>query len=293
MAPGIPQDIQGLRDRIAAVAPDLADAPFTIHGGGWDSVALDVADIWIFKFPRRADLIASLRREHRILTLVRPRVSMRVPDIVLHEDAAGVFSQHRKIPGSALLPEHFPSLDAEQRRALAEALARLHAEMHAIPMDLGLAAGAKPVFTILPMDAIRAALANRPRIAPYVLEITVRYETLPPDHTIFGQFDGHGWNMAFDHERGVLNGMFDFGDSGLGPVHRDLGYSSWVHPSLARAVTRAYAAITGYAADPETAVLHNAVLRLHEHAEGTLDMVSDDADRDLVAFFRSLDEAAC
>ena len=44
---------------------------------------------------------------------------------------------------------------------------------------------------------------------------------MPPDPlgTVYGFFDGHGWNMAFDHARGRLNGIFDFGDSGFGPLH--------------------------------------------------------------------------
>lgn len=289
MPPGIPPDIDTLRQRLAAVAPELADAPFTVHSGGWDSVALDVADRWIFKFPRTPELISSLRREHATLSLIRPRVTLPVPELVLHEDSDGVFSQHRKIAGRALLPGEFSKLDEAQRRALAEALAQLHAELHAIPVELGVAAGARPVFEVMPMASIRTALADRPHAA-FVAETTARYEALPPDRTIFGQFDGHGWNMAFDHDRGRLNGMYDFGDSGIGPVHRDLGYSTWAHPRLGRAVTRAYAATTGYPADPEAAVLHNTILRLHEYAEGTLAAVSDDPDRDISAFRQMLSE---
>lgn len=290
MPRGLPANPALLHDRLAAVVPELADAPFEVLGGGWDCIAIDVADAWIFKFPRSPGLVASLRREHAILGLIRPRVSLPVPEMVLHEDAEGLFSQHRKIPGRALYPEQYAGLDDGQRQALAEALARLHAQVHAIPPGLAEAAGARPIVPPRPMDEIRAALAGRARITPFVMAMTARYEALPLDRMVFGQFDGHGWNMAFDHERGVLGGMYDFGDAGIGPLHADLGYSAWVHPSLCRRVSRAYAALTGYPADPETAVLHNAVLRLAEHADGTLATLTDDPDGAIEANWHSLGE---
>ncbi len=44
--------------------------------------------------------------------------------------------------------------------------------------------------------------------------------------SVFGYFDGHGWNMAFDHEQGVLNGVYDFADAAIGPRSREFVYSN-------------------------------------------------------------------
>lgn len=275
MPPRPSLDIDVLRDRIAAVAPELADAPFAVHGGGWDSVAIEVAERWIFKFPRTPDLIASARREYTILNLIRPRASLPVPDLVLHEDSAGLFSQHEKIPGRALLPQEYPALAYEQRLALAAKLALFHADLHAIPLAEAKAAGAPQVGPLRALDDMRAALHTNPRVS-HLAETVDRYAALPPDTMIFGQFDGHGWNMAFDHQRGVLNGLYDFGDAGIGPRHEDLGYSAWVHPQLCRMVVLRYTAITGLPADGEAAVLHNWAIRLSEYADGTLAQVAPD-----------------
>ncbi|MBN0217560.1 phosphotransferase, partial [Pseudomonas aeruginosa] len=56
------------------------------------------------------------------------------------------------------------------------------------------------------------------------------YAKLPADPlgSIFGFFDGHGWNMAFDSEAGRLNGVYDFADAGIGPLHQEFIYSAFI-----------------------------------------------------------------
>ena len=287
MPPGPSLDIDELRQRVAAVAPELADAPFEVLSGGWDSVALDIGDRWIFKFPRTPALIASARREFAVLNLVRPRASLPVPSLRLYEDSAGLFSRHEKIPGRALLPEEYPALDEGQRAALADKLARFHADVHTIPIADARAAGARDVFPLRPFEQMRTALDASPRTR-VLLETVDRVAALPEDRTIFGQFDGHGWNMAFDHARGVLNGLYDFGDAGIGTLHRDLGYSAWLDPELCRMVVRRYREITGHPADPEAAVLSNWALRLSEFADGTMAQVTDDAAAALLEHWRQV-----
>ena len=77
------------------------------------------------------------------------------------------------------------------------------------------------------------------------------YTALPPDPLgeVFGQFDGHGWNMAFDHAAGWLNGIYDFGDAGIGVRHRDFIYCGLTSLDLMARVVLAYGAATGLAVD--------------------------------------------
>ncbi len=82
----------------------------------------------------------------------------------------------------------------------------------------------------------------------------------------YGFFDAHGWNMAFDAERGVLNGIFDFADSGIGPVHREFAPVSLIDPDLTARTIRAYERLTGRAVERRRVFLQTAAMRLSELA---------------------------
>jgi hypothetical protein len=56
--------------------------------------------------------------------------------------------------------------------------------------------------------------------------------------------------MAFDHATGRLNGIYDFGDAGIGPCHQDFVYSSFVSTDLTQRILPHYAALTGRNPDP-------------------------------------------
>ncbi len=100
-------------------------------------------------------------------------------------------------------------------------------------------------------------------------ERTVRaWRDLPPDPhgTVYGFFDGHGWNMAFNHAQARLNGIYDFADSGLGPLHQEFVYPSLTAPDLAARIVAAYEALTGRALDRRRIALLTGVHRLWELA---------------------------
>jgi hypothetical protein len=101
------------------------------------------------------------------------------------------------------------------------------------------------------------------------MEIIEAFEQLPadPHGLIYGFFDGHGWNMAFDHERGCLNGIYDFADSGIGPLHQDFIYTNFISPDLTERVVTAYEAITGRVLDRRRIALLTGMHRLSELAE--------------------------
>ena len=94
------------------------------------------------------------------------------------------------------------------------------------------------------------------------------YDALPPPaEPVFCYFDGHGWNMAFDHERGVLNGVYDFADAGLGSRAKDLNYSSFISADLTDRLVTAYERATGLTISRREVALHTVVQRLAELGE--------------------------
>ena len=93
------------------------------------------------------------------------------------------------------------------------------------------------------------------------------------DNTTYGFFDGNGWNMAFDYRESCLNGIYDFADSGFGPLHQEFIYSNWIEPDLTARIVGEYEALTGRDLDRQRIHLLSGVLRLSELAEAVNDAV--------------------
>lgn len=260
-----------LMARVVKVFPDLDGLPHHILGAGFDSVALDVDGRFVFKFPRHQEAEQALLREAAPLGAIRGRLTMPLPDLVL---IAGnpLFSRHHKIPGAYLLSADYDRLDETTRAQLASDLALFYAEMHALDPEAMRLCGARPVKPWLPDDAIRAAAESLPaELQTFSDDVLAAVAALPPDPhgEVFGMFDTHGWNMAFDHAAGRLNGLYDFADSGFGPLHRDFIYPAWISADLMARIVDAYEARTGRAIDRRRVHLLAAQLRLSEFAEFT------------------------
>jgi aminoglycoside phosphotransferase (APT) family kinase protein len=254
------------REAICAVRPDLADLPMTLHTAGWDSDAVEMDGV-IFKFPKRPEAIPRLRKEARILALVRPRVPLAVPDMRLHE-APMLFSEHAMIPGQMIETPQYEVLNEVERNAMAATLAAFYAALHAIPVVEAAAAGAEPNPGWPPASEIMKLVEEKVPSAlhGWASRALAAYEAIPQSETTFCYYDGHGWNMAFDHRRGVLNGVYDFADAGLGPRAKDLCYTSFISADLTGRLVDAYERVTGLTIDRREVALYTAVQRLAELA---------------------------
>lgn len=256
------------RDAILGVRPDLAHAGFRPLPGGWHSRAF-AAGSFVFKFPQGEEAEQALRREASILAAVRSSLAMRVPDLRLHEGEP-LFSEHAIVPGEHLETAGYEALPELARQALGDALARFYAQLHGLDRSVMDVAGALPVERWLDADTISArALPLLPKdLHGFAQEVMTGWRTLPPDPhgETYGFFDGHGWNMAFDHSAGRLNGVYDFADSGFGPLHRDFIYSNFIHPDLTARIVDGYERLTGRTLDRARIHLLTGVHRLWELA---------------------------
>ncbi|WP_411034400.1 phosphotransferase family protein [Shinella sp. BYT-45] len=262
-------DLDPFRDAIVAVHPELAGAAFEPLPGGWHSRAVAVDGRLVFKFPRGEVAERALCREAAILAAVRPHVSMRVPDLRLHEGPP-LFSEHVIIPGGHLETAGYEALAEPARQALGEAMARFYAELHVLDRTAMEAAGARPVERWLDAGTIAArALPLLPEnLHAFANEVIAGWRSLPPDPygEIYGFFDGHGWNMAFDAAAGRLNGIYDFADSGFGPLHQDFIYSNFISPDLTARIVDGYERLTRRRLDRARIRLLTGVHRLWELA---------------------------
>jgi aminoglycoside phosphotransferase (APT) family kinase protein len=256
-----------LRAAILRVFPQFRNSKFTILTHSWDSVAVDVDDAMICKFPRNEKAALALHKEARLLAVIGPAVTMRVPVMTLHEDET-LFSSHDKLRGEHL--ENFADLAEAAQVNLGAELGRFYAELHSLDRATMSTNGAKD----LPhWGSSTDILTKINRVLPehllsYAEKTTADWDALPPDpHGItYGFFDGHGWNMAFDHTRQKLIGMYDFADSGFAPVHQEFIYSSLTSPDLTVYIIDAYERCSGRKLDRNRISILTGMHRLWELA---------------------------
>ncbi|MDR3409249.1 MAG: aminoglycoside phosphotransferase family protein [Methylovirgula sp.] len=242
--------LEKYRAAILRAFPQLVTGTFKLVTDGWDSAAVDVDGKLIFKFPRSKAARQALRREAAILAVARPALSLAVPDLQLHEGPP-LFSSHLKLKGRQIEAEDYAKLPEAARERLGENLARFYAELHALEPARMKLAGAVPIAPWHEPETVRARALplvphKRARLARNLIEA---YENLPPDPygAVFGFFDGHGWNMAFDRKKARLRGIYDFADSGFGALHQEFIYSDLISPDLTGRIVRAYEELTGRA----------------------------------------------
>ncbi|WP_108659754.1 phosphotransferase family protein [Acuticoccus kandeliae] len=250
---------------IRAARPDLDGAPRVVRSDGWDSLAIEVAGRVIFKFPKNEAARERLLMEPPALDFIAPHIPVRVPRMRLHERPI-FFSEHDKIEGAQIDPETYERLDSATRDRLAATLAEVYRAAHALDVDAARAAGCVPVEVWPGVDAIRAAIAPHfePELMAYADTVLDAAREDDGDVTVFGHFDTHGWNMAFDLESGRLDGLFDFAGSGYGGLHRDLSYPAFVHPDLVARILARYAPGAPHPIDLDRVINTNAQLRLYD-----------------------------
>lgn len=263
------KSLESYRSAIVDAFPEHASSRFALLTAGWDCVAVDVDDRLIFKFPRDAEAEKALALEAALLRVIRPAVTMPVPDLRLNPGPP-LFSRHAKLKGEHLVTAQYDRLPDDARRRLAAAMALFYAELHALVAGAMTAAGAEPIEAWLPPQAILEKTCGvlPPDLRSYAERTIAAWHDLPPDPcgTTYGFFDGHGWNMAFDHASQKLNGIYDFGDSGFGALHQDFIYSNFIAPDLTARIVAAYEDLSGRALDRRRIALLTGVHRLWELA---------------------------
>ncbi|WP_439598691.1 phosphotransferase family protein [Falsiroseomonas sp.] len=264
--------LTALRAAILAAFPDLADARFTLLTDGWESQAVDVDDRLIFRFPRFERGVAALQREARLLAVIGPALPVAVPRTRFHPGPP-CFAWHAKLPGTSLLAAGYARLPEAARQRLAEDLAGFQAALHRLDPALLRQAGVGPLWEWpAPGAILQQALPRLPAgLRRAATRLAGDCAALPPDPggLVFGHFDTHGWNLAFDHAAGRLHGVFDFGTSGFGPLHRDFLAPSFIAPDLTRRMMAQYEALTGLRLDRDRIALLTGLQRLMEFGEAT------------------------
>jgi aminoglycoside phosphotransferase (APT) family kinase protein len=120
---------------IEAQFPQCAPARVTYLGEGYDSTAFDVNGVWVFRFPKRAEVEQQLVIEMRMLPVLAGRAPLPIPAFSLRGEPSPGFPRHfggyrrlAGVPGIEMDPARVPF------SVLAPMLGRFLTWLHAFPV---------------------------------------------------------------------------------------------------------------------------------------------------------------
>lgn len=188
-----------------------------------NSRTFSIGDEWIVKTPLNENSLEKIRREVQILAFLRGRV----PFITQARMREGPFpfAIHRKLPGSPLQEDRLlENLSSVQRTRLAEDIAGFLACLHEIGLDemnfLNLPRWDRFDVLFPSTETAIKSLAKDSLLTSgereFLIDFCSKYPPQSIPDKVFGHFDLLRKNILFDHSHGMLSGVCDFGDSGIG-----------------------------------------------------------------------------
>jgi aminoglycoside phosphotransferase (APT) family kinase protein len=199
--------------------PEFADEPITYLGEGADNQVFAVGDAWLFRFPKRAHVVAWLQREITVMPLVDAVIGVRVPRF----EKIGSPGPHFPYPFVGYRQLRGVPADEAQKMdralvtaALGRALAALHsidtAKIPPVPEEWGpgpipSAVTQRDLLMLLPArfrDEARAFLNRATASPPFEGPPCLTHGDLLPEHVLI------------DAKTGGLAGIIDFADMVVG-----------------------------------------------------------------------------
>jgi aminoglycoside phosphotransferase (APT) family kinase protein len=251
--PDRPLDVARVERTLHAQFPELAPVRAKWFGSGCSNEVYRVNGDWLFRFPKRAGIAATVERDVRLLSLVADAATVTVPRIEWlgrpGPDFPYPFVGYRAIPGMRgdLLPD---ALAPDDERRIAAQIGRAVAAIHGVPLAQAKSLGAieHPWNAV---DLVGQAIDYSPSLAAHVpSSLLGDYRALldgavvppPPSpccRLVHGDlYDGH---LLFDPATLELTGIIDFSDIGLyDPAIDFVQLFHWRGEAFVRLVLDAY-----------------------------------------------------
>jgi aminoglycoside phosphotransferase (APT) family kinase protein len=231
---------------------DVALRSISLLGEGWDNTVWLVDDEWVFRFPRRANVLSGIENELRVLPRIAPLLPLPIPVPELVGEPSSAFPWPfygcQLLPGRELADAE---LDDASLTRLARPLAEFLRTLHALQVDVD-----------LPVDPVaRAEMTRRvPRARQYLAEVESlglwrrppavdalleEAEALPPPHaTAICHGDLHLRHLLVDDD-GAPTGVIDWIDLSRNDPCVDLVlYWSALPPEGRNGFLQTYRAVT-------------------------------------------------
>ncbi|MCC5887931.1 MAG: phosphotransferase [Gammaproteobacteria bacterium] len=240
-------DAAAVRRLLHAQFPDLAAESVSRLGEGWDCETWLIDDAWVFRFPKRESVQASLAREALLLPILAERLHIRlpVPEWSGRPDASFpfAFAGYRPVPGrtwnwSARPARRLAAFEtdfvaflnglhgstAEARRALAQTGG-------SYPEDYA------PIDWAAELARVRHLLTERLGPETLALVAPLLAGNLPPPDAFRGEGVLLHFDLSEDHvfmdDAGRVLGVIDWADAGFGdPAVDFIEATIWLGPEF-------------------------------------------------------------
>ena len=229
-------ETQIYRQCIQRVYPDLQIESAHLNQQGQYNHVLVVNEGLIFRFAKVPAALETLRRETAILSGIRDRITLAIPDPIYHNlgtsTVGEAFIGYPIIPGRPLWRDLFHTIkDPDVLETLARDLATFLRQLHSIPVDEVI-----PVDLLLEDGPDRWAdmyRRIRSKLFPYMRPdaralVADHFESYlgNPQAYAFEPVLRHGdfgtGNLIYDPEHRRMAGVIDFGAAGLGDGATDM-----------------------------------------------------------------------
>ncbi|MEZ4869410.1 MAG: phosphotransferase [Caldilineaceae bacterium] len=214
--------------RIQALCPDLAIETVVLNTDGLANEVVIINETLVFRFTTGEYSRRALAGEVSVLTLIRPHITLPMPDPFHVSDDLMAYSL---LPGAALTRQVWEALDEQDQQVVADQLATFLRQLHATPGDATIPTTVAPC-----RYADQAGIYARvkEKVYPLLLKHQIAwaealYASVLDDPTIFDYTPQliHGdlacYHILFDPTTRRLAGIIDFGVAGLGDPALDLG----------------------------------------------------------------------
>jgi aminoglycoside phosphotransferase (APT) family kinase protein len=206
--------------------PELAPFDARYLEQGWDSRVFLVNDEWIFRMPKRADVVPTLAVERALLPELAERLPVTVPKIELEgrpsEYFPHPFAAYRILPGD--LGDALPR-DVMASPSIGRQLGELLRLVHEVPIEVAREAGVRVEDGDSPEDDLRASLDTRAAEIEATLGPT-RWRALQ-------DFVAAGASPAVDREPCFTHADLDVGHLLLDPRTREItGVIDWADVAI-------------------------------------------------------------
>jgi len=220
------------KERIREIAPQIITETARLNQDGLLNDIVIVNDKIIFRFSKRDFYFKNLREEGELLRLLRPYLTLQIPEPFYVDDEAMAY---RLIPGETLRRDVLMKLPEADQQAIADQLAQFFKELHGIPV------GEITDFQIPLADALmkyegwvqvyqRIQEKVFPLLQPHQRDwARAHFEPYLADKKNFEyelkmvDTDVPPYHILFDNQTRRINGIIDFGCAGLGDPAIDFG----------------------------------------------------------------------
>lgn len=279
--------------RIREAFPDLDGVSAEFAGAGWDHDTWLLGHETLLRVPRHPVDPGYFTREAAFLDLLGRHTTVNVPE-VSHLSADASLLGYRALPGSTLTDAGLATLSTDQFERVAEHVATLFSEVHAIPaeetghLDPIVRRGIDHVEWLQNgiEQQLRGVIPDRDCDAfeQFLPELGETIDTAPLQVVLHGDF---GLDAVVTDDQTGQVGFIDFSDWAIGDPAMDFGGLTWSAPELAEAVLDRYRLKTAAGDVLARARVYNKMIAagLMIHAQIGADISIEDARADFLRRF--------